>query len=141
MTEPLPRLPDWRQRLDDYLDSIDGKPFEWGELDCALYAAGAVQAMTGVDLAKSFRGQYSDAAGAKAAIAAAGFPDYASLVAAYLPEATADTPVGIGDIAVVDMPGFGPCLALVGGAHLTAMTVRGKGSLPRIRATRFFKVG
>jgi hypothetical protein len=137
----LIRRRDWRSRLDAYLDSIEGKPFAWGQLDCALFAADTVLAMTGVDLAESFRGRYSDQEGAAAAIKAAGADDYEAYVATVLPPPSDDNPIGIGDIAAVDMPGFGPCLALVGGAHLTAMTLRGKGSLPFSRATRFFKVG
>lgn len=137
----LKRRKDWRPRLDAYLESIEGKPFKWGELDCALFAADAIMAMTDVDLAAEFRGSYSDEVGAGAAITAAGFDGYEALAESLLPAPTDENPIGIGDVAVVDMPGFGSCLAIVGGAHLTAMTLRGKGSLPLARATRFFKVG
>jgi hypothetical protein len=137
---PLERLKDWRQRLDDYLDGIGRRPFQWGDLDCALFVADAVHAMTGVDFAGEFRGRYSDQDGAKAAVLAAGFADYAELVAAKLPEGKLGEG-RIGDIAVVETPDFGPCLAIIGGAHLTCMTLRGKGSLPLTKASRIFKVG
>ncbi len=136
----LTRLPDWRARLDDYLDSIEGRPFAWGELDCALFAADAVQAITGVDLAADFRGKYSDQAGAEAAVKSAGFEDYASLVASMLPAVEIGRHM-IGDVAVVESAEFGPCLAIVGGMHVTCMTLRGKGSLPLARASRIFRVG
>lgn len=34
-------------------------PFKWGENDCALFAADAIQAVTGVDIAEEFRGKYA----------------------------------------------------------------------------------
>lgn len=137
----LTRRRDWRPRLDAYLDNIDGKPFKWGELDCALFAADAVLAMTDVDFAVDFRGRYADQDGAEAAIRSAGAESYEAYVSTLLPPPSDSSPIGVGDIAIVNMPGFGSCLAIVGGAHLTAMTLRGKGSLPLSRATRFFKVG
>lgn len=136
----LTRLPDWRQRLDDYLDSIDGKPFRWGELDCALFAADCVQAMTGVDLAADFRGLYTDQEGAEAAIKVAGHDTYAELVSSLLPLAEGGKHM-IGDVAVVESPAFGPCLGIVGGMHIHVMTLRGKGALPLARASRIFRVG
>ena len=33
-------------------------PFEWGVFDCCLFAADAVQAVTGVDLAERYRGYH-----------------------------------------------------------------------------------
>jgi hypothetical protein len=134
------RLKDWRPRLDAFLDSCDRKPLVWGELDCALFVAGCVQAMTGEDFAASFRGTYVDEAGALAAIKAQGFDSLADIPAAHFLE----IPVSgtrLGDIALVTPPGAEPCLALVAGANLICMTLRGKGCLPLTRATRAFKVG
>jgi len=42
------RLPDWPARLDAYLRSRRDLPFAWGTNDCGMFAAGAVEAMTGV---------------------------------------------------------------------------------------------
>lgn len=41
------RLPDWPERLADYVESMRDDPFEWGKNDCATFAAGAVEAITG----------------------------------------------------------------------------------------------
>jgi hypothetical protein len=38
------------------------RPFAWGTWDCGIFAADAIQAMTGVDLGAGYRGQYSSAA-------------------------------------------------------------------------------
>jgi hypothetical protein len=45
------------------LDHAD-KPFAWGSHDCALFAASAVEAITGVDVADDFRGKYTTQLGA-----------------------------------------------------------------------------
>jgi hypothetical protein len=41
------RLPDWPARLDAYLRSRRDMPFAWGSNDCGMFAAGAVEAITG----------------------------------------------------------------------------------------------
>lgn len=60
----ITRLPDWPERLVNYLERMKGTPFEWGKNDCILFALGAAQAMTDVDTAKDFRGMYKTALGA-----------------------------------------------------------------------------
>ena len=44
---PMTRLRDWRTRLAAYLAAGRAKPFAYGEHDCARFAAGAVEAVTG----------------------------------------------------------------------------------------------
>ena len=58
------RHPDWAECLALFLLARRAQPFAWGTNDCCMFAADAVQAMTGVDHAAEYRGQYSDAAGA-----------------------------------------------------------------------------
>jgi len=41
------RKENWLECLNEYLDSVYDKPFEWGSHDCCHFAAGAVHAMTG----------------------------------------------------------------------------------------------
>ena len=62
------RLPDWEARLSDWLAAQRGRPFEWGRNDCVLFAAGAVQAMTGRDPAADVRGTWSTRIGALRAL-------------------------------------------------------------------------
>jgi hypothetical protein len=45
------RLPDWPERLADYLARSRGAVFAWGTNDCARFAAGAVGALTGQQVA------------------------------------------------------------------------------------------
>lgn len=41
------RLENWPERLSKYLDSVVDTPFELGKFDCAIFADGAVEAVTG----------------------------------------------------------------------------------------------
>jgi hypothetical protein len=41
------RIQNWPHALADYLRACQDKPFAWGAHDCAHFAAGAVQAVTG----------------------------------------------------------------------------------------------
>lgn len=62
------RYPDWEDRLGRLVEARRDMPFAWGKNDCALFAAAAVKAMTGVDFAKAFRGRYRTQRGAAAAL-------------------------------------------------------------------------
>lgn len=52
------RAGDWEDRLATYLDRMSEEPFKYGTNDCALFVAGAIKAMTGVDPAEDYRGKY-----------------------------------------------------------------------------------
>jgi hypothetical protein len=52
------RHADWPQRFQQFLINQREQPFQYGERDCCLFVADAVLAMTGNDLAASFRGKY-----------------------------------------------------------------------------------
>lgn len=54
----LIRLPDWEERLSAWLTDCAGASFGWGKLDCLMFAAGAVKAVTGFDPGKGHRGKY-----------------------------------------------------------------------------------
>jgi len=64
----LSRFEDWEARLSVHLDIKAEQRFQWGVNDCALFAADCVKAMTGVDPAEAFRGQYDTSRGAALAL-------------------------------------------------------------------------
>ena len=66
------RRQDWPERLAAFLEERRAERFEWGRNDCVLFAADAVQAMTGVDLAAPWRGQWDSRASAVDALGRAG---------------------------------------------------------------------
>lgn len=55
----MTRVKDWERVLDKLFQANRSRPFAWGTWDCGIFAADAIQAMTGVDLAESYRGTYS----------------------------------------------------------------------------------
>lgn len=85
----IERKPDWEQGLNAFFADHQTVKFEWGKdgnkLDCVAFAAGAVEAQTGVDLYAEHAGTYTDETGAKAVIAKTGNPNLAALVDTLLP--------------------------------------------------------
>lgn len=65
------RHDDWEERLAGYLAGLDGAAFEWGRLDCVIFAAGAVKTVTGTEL--GIKRGYKSQAGAFRALKQAGF--------------------------------------------------------------------
>ena len=103
------RLPDWRTRLEDYLTRVARRPFRPGRHDCALFVAGAVEAMTGEDPAAAWRGAYRSLAAGQDALHAAGFTDHVALVASACEEVPPAL-AAVGDIAVLPGDGNGAAL-------------------------------
>ena len=117
------RFSDWQTRLQAYLGCIAREPLAYGQHDCALFAADAVRAMTGVDFAAPYRGKYATLAGGLRLLARAGFADHVALARAHL------TPVAValampGDLAVFDTEA-GLALGVVQGAAVYVLHVDG----------------
>jgi hypothetical protein len=53
------RLDNWQSRLSDYIIGRAQQPFKYGVMDCGLFVAGAIEAMTAVDVANDLKGHYS----------------------------------------------------------------------------------
>jgi len=104
------RHPNWRPALRDYVEDVARKPFRYGSHDCALFTAGAVKAMTGVDHARGWRSQYRSLAKGREMLA-----------------------------AVLDGDG-GDALGVVQGAFVWAADPNGLRSVPLIQAKRAFRV-
>lgn len=62
------RASDWEAALSKYINVMRHAPFEYGVNDCCMFAAGAVEAMTGVDAMAEFRGKYDSALSAAKAL-------------------------------------------------------------------------
>ena len=52
------RLADWQTRLERFIAAHVDARFRYGTWDCCLFVAGAIEAITGQDLAGPFRGTY-----------------------------------------------------------------------------------
>ena len=60
----MQRFPDWPVRLEAFLLANQMRGFEWGQWDCCLFVADAINAMTGLDPALRLRGSYTTYRGA-----------------------------------------------------------------------------
>ncbi len=57
----LTRFVNWESLLDNFFLANRERAFLYGRWDCCLFAADAIQVMTGVDVATKFRGRYDSA--------------------------------------------------------------------------------
>lgn len=137
MTIP-PRLPDWRSRLNAYFAEVAPVDFRYGSNDCALFAAGAVRAMTGHDPAAAWRGSYTTLEGGLKRLRKAGLADHVAVVdSLLLPVAPAFAQVG--DLALLrDHEGQG--LGIVAGETVVCLSPRGLAHLPRDFVTAAWSV-
>lgn len=125
--------PTWFADLCAYLDAAEARPFMPGEHDCALFVAGAIAVMHGVDLAAQWRGQYRTIDEGLALIRAAGFADHLAIAAETF-QAVAPSLAKTGDIALVRGDDGAVSLGLFVGATIRVVTPAGLGLLPRSRA-------
>lgn len=117
------RLVDWEARLDALIESRRYQPFEWGRNDCCLFAAAAVEAMTGEDYARRFPVYRTQAE----AVAIMGDRGVAGIAVDVLGESVAPNLVRRGDLALVETEhglGIAVCLGM-------------RGALPGIRGLVF----
>lgn len=138
----LHRLDDWHARLAAETDRQRRDPFAWGTHDCAIgFAAGIIEALTGVDLAKDYRGKYKTPRGAMKVLRDAGADSLGSFVALHLPPVKISR-ADVGDIGIVASDGpLGEALAMIDASGLVVMTEHGHGRRPRGDLIRAFKVG
>lgn len=142
MMSDLQRKPDWRTQFETIVDAIKAEPFAWGTHDCGPGLAGRIVfAMTGVDLAAQYVGQYQDAASAARLIRSLGFDTLGDLVASMLPEIHPSA-ARLGDIAAIRVGGpIGHALGVVNGERIIVLKETGYGTLDLLDAETCFKVG
>jgi len=128
----------WRGRLADYLAAVRGRPFRYGEHDCALFAAGAVAAMTGDDPAAGLRGKYRTMRAGLSAVQKAGFLDHVDMAKALWPSIPAIR-AQVGDLAVVETDAGG-ALGVVGGPMIFVLRREGLAQLPLTDAALALRV-
>lgn len=140
--QTLHRLDDWRARLAAEMDRQRRAPFRWGSHDCALgFASGIVEAITGADLARGYRGKYRTPAAAAQIIADSGADSLGDFVAQRLPEIHPAF-AQVGDLGVIEADGpIGQALCMFDASGLIVMTDDGHGRRPRGDALRAFRVG
>jgi len=134
----IKRDPNWRSQLASYVESVARLPLRPGRHDCALFAAGAVEAMTGVDFARGFRG-YRTLSEGRAKLAGKGFAGLDELAASFLPE-IAPAKARAGDVvALTDDEGHA-ALGIVQGGKVYVLRPSVMGFVDLTKAERAFKV-
>ena len=132
------RRPDWRPRLVAYIEEVRARPFSYGSHDCALFAAGAVEAVTGDDLAVAWRGNYGSLKEGLTRLQEVGAADHLAVVSSFL-EPVQPAFAQVGDIAVLVAPGI-PALGIFEGEMILVLREDGLGRVPREAATQAFRV-
>lgn len=130
----------WRDALFDYVHAAAREPFAWGSHDCALFAAGAVAAMTGKDFGSPYRGKYKTLRGGLGLLRRKGFADHAEL-AASLFEEIHPSKAHVGDIAAIEEDGH-VALGIVQGPRIYVLRhgAAGIGTVGLLDAKRAFRV-
>lgn len=108
------RLDDWQTPFFAYIEAARSLPFEWGVQDCCLFAAGAIDALTGSTLREQLGATYTDEASALAYIAS--FGSLEGAVSSWLGPSSAPNFAGPGDIILGDLasgPTIGVCLGVI----------------------------
>lgn len=122
------------RRLEAYVERTRRDPFVWGKQDCALWVAGAVEAMTGRDLAEPFRGRYKTKAEGIAIAETFGFVDHVDVFRQMLDPVPPGNAL-LGDVIVIPPATIG----IAQGRAAWAMTERGLALVPIENATEAFR--
>lgn len=139
LPSPKPqRHPDWQARLVAYLHAARLQPFAYGRHDCCLFAADAVAAMTGIDIAAPWRGRYTTLRGGIRVLRRSGYRDHVALAAAWFPEVPAFS-AQPGDLAVIATEA-GPALGVVQGEAVYVLGPQGLGLVSLLSVTRAFRI-
>lgn len=133
------RLYDWEARLAQYVARVAREGFLLGRHDCALFAAGGVEAVTGTDPAASWRGAYDTLAGGVRLIRAAGFDDHIAAAEALHPAVPAAMAMP-GDLAVLTSEDRTGALGIVQRALIYVLRLDGLGLVEIGRAHRILGV-
>jgi hypothetical protein len=137
----ITRYPDWPFRLTNYMDAATSRVAEWGVFDCALNCADMILAITGIDLAAQFRGQYDTEEGAFRELAKYGYSTTMDIASENFPvQAVSD--LRSGDLAAFNVENT-PILGVVykGRIFVPAPGKRGMGSVGYLKAHTAYKVG
>lgn len=137
----------WAAALEEFLRERARSPFIWGVRDCSLFAADAIYAMTGTDIAAKFRGHYHSEATAFACITQVTGGKTVGDAAAWcareygLPEWKHPLQAQRGDLVV--LPNAGRLIAAIvhlNGIHAVTVTEQGLAPFPLTAITQAWSV-
>lgn len=130
----------WERHLIEYVQSVSRNSIETGVFDCALFAAGAVLAITGDDYAIDFRNKYRTYRHGKKMLKQLGFNDHVEYAASVLVELESPLFAQRGDIVVLEDQDGLDAFGVVQGEYVYVPTVNGLNLVPLEQAKRAFRV-
>lgn len=128
----LNRIPKWRGAMQDNIAVAAVTEFEWGEHDCALFAASHIECVTGVDIGTPFYKQYSTALGAMKVLKQAGYDSLLAMAQDKLPPVSLPK-AHVADLALVKNAegDTGWAIGIYLGADVGLLTPTGYGTIIR----------
>lgn len=132
------RCSDWPERLRAYLVEAQGRPFDWGRFDCAVFADGTIEAVTGERRFADCTTGYRTRIGSLRRIRKLGYPDLGSVVADRLLERRR-LEARRGDILLM-ASSEGPALGVVTARAIIGLAETGLTPLPLTTPGRVFGV-
>lgn len=133
----MKRHQDWQVRFEAFTRERRNMPFAWGSNDCALFAADAVQALTGERVCPELRGHRDEREGVRVLSSLGGVR---ALATAALGDPIPTTFANVGDIVVVRM-GKHEALAVCNGQTALLPGPDGLAAVPMQQALAAWKVG
>jgi hypothetical protein len=108
------RLKNWPRLLDDYIQAARERPFSWADNYCAVFASGAVKAITGHDFTADLPTSFESRAAAYRALSALAPGGVSDLATRFLGDPLPSPKYAQrGDIVLAetpDGPGLGVCI-------------------------------
>lgn len=137
----IQRLANWPEAFASALEHVQNKPFVWGENDCCLFACNCVLAITGTDLARTFRGYKNRN---EAVVLIAGYGGLYKLAATIgeehgIPEVPT-LQARRGDVVLFE-GGEGPALGICIGDKIVAPGDNGLVGYPLLKALHAWRIG
>lgn len=129
------RISTWEDALVNYIIIKRDEPFEYGVNDCCLFAAGAVEAITGEDPMSEFRGKYDSLKGSIKAIKDIGAGTLEATLDGKFPE------VSIGYAQRGDLAFFDDSIGVVMGGFAYFVSDDGLERIPREMWNKCWSVG
>lgn len=136
----LTRVPRWDRALNAIVAKHLALPGVWGESDCFLTLADAVQAVTDTDIGAPWRGTYLTEAGAAKVLLGMDMRTVEDLLASLLPE-TGRLMARRGDAGTYERADGEVCCGFVTERGLAVKAERGLTFVPQTAMRKAFRVG
>lgn len=136
----MTRLPDWRVRLTAYVASVRNTPLQPGVFDCAEFAAGVIEAVTGQVIGHPARGAYGSLQDGRRLLRDHGQRSIKALASAYLQPVDAAF-AREGDIGILAGSDGRDAFGVIIGGGILALSDQGLRLCGRGEMKSAFKVG